>query len=282
VFADVRPDTLNLDERRVASLITSRTRAIVAVHYAGVSCEMMPLTRVAAAAGASLVEDNAHGLFGRYCGRPLGTLGRLAALSFHETKNVTCGEGGALAINDPQLLERAEILREKGTNRTAFFRGETNQYTWIDVGSSYLPSEILAAFLCAQLESRERVQAARRDLWGHYVDGLSEWAARTGVGMPCVPGHCRQPFHMFYLLLPSARARAQLRAHLLRHGIESVSHYVPLHLSPMGRRFGGDRSDCPVTEDISARLLRLPFHASLGEHGARSVVETITAWDPSG
>ena len=278
VFADIRPDTLNLDERQVPALLTARTRAIVAVHYAGVGCEMDDLRRTASAAGVDIVEDNAHGLFGRYRGRPLGTFGRLAALSFHETKNVTCGEGGALLINDPQLLERAEILREKGTNRSRFFRGEIDKYTWIDVGSSYLPSEILAAFLCAQLEARERIQAARARIWTAYRDALGGWAAGEGITLPVVPAHCEHPSHLFYLLLPTEAARTSLIQHLKGRGIAGVSHYVPLHLSPMGRALQPNPPSCPVTEDVSGRLLRLPLYNALGPEDQQAVIDALLAW----
>jgi dTDP-4-amino-4,6-dideoxygalactose transaminase len=278
VFADIRPDTLNIDEQQIPSLITARTKAIVAVHYAGVACEMDALMATAAAHGLAVVEDNAHGLFGRYRDRPLGTFGSLSALSFHETKNISCGEGGALVINDPALLARAEIIREKGTDRSRFFRREVDKYTWIDLGSSYLPSEILAAFLCAQLESRDAIQARRRRIWTAYDERLSGWSLREGVRLPVVPAHCEQPFHLFYLLLPSEPARRALIAHLAGAGAMAVSHYVPLHLSPMGRRLQRAPADCPVTESVSARLLRLPFFPTLTEEEQARIIGAITAW----
>ncbi|MCA9450940.1 MAG: DegT/DnrJ/EryC1/StrS family aminotransferase, partial [Candidatus Omnitrophica bacterium] len=203
VFADIRPDTLNLDETQLERLITPRTRAIVPVHYAGVGCEMDAILTIAQRHGIAVVEDNAHGLFGKYKGRYLGTFGCLATQSFHETKNFTCGEGGALLINDPQYIERAEIIREKGTNRSRFFRGQVDKYTWVDVGSSYLPSDILAAFLYAQLEARDQIQAKRQSIWHCYNDHLQDWATANGVRLPIVPACCEQPYHMFYLLLPS-------------------------------------------------------------------------------
>jgi dTDP-4-amino-4,6-dideoxygalactose transaminase len=282
VFADIRPDTLNLDERRVEALITERTKAILAVHYAGVACEMDALQAIASSRDIALVEDNAHGLFGRFRGRALGTFGRLAALSFHETKNVTCGEGGALVVNDPGLQDRAEIIREKGTDRSRFFRGEVDKYTWIDVGSSYLPSDLLAAFLCAQLEARARIQARRAEIWNAYLSGLSAWADRSGVRLPVVPAHCDQPFHLFHLLLPSPAHRARLIAHLAAAGIQAVSHYVPLHRSPMGRRLAPRIADCPVTDDVSGRLLRLPFFVGLSAADQDRVLETILGWDETG
>jgi len=275
VFCDIRPDTLNLDEARVESLITPHTRAIVAVHYAGVGCEMDALQDLASRHGLVLVEDNAHGLFGRYKGRLLGTFGALATLSFHETKNISCGEGGALLVNDPALIERAEILREKGTDRSRFFRGQVDKYTWVDIGSSYLPSDILAAFLYAQLEAHQEIQARRRAVWEGYQSRLTPWAERFGVRLPFVLPHCQQPYHMFYLLLPSLEVRQALIEHLKRLDILSVFHYLPLHLSHMGRRFGGHPGDCPVTEQISERLLRLPFYAGLGEAEQDQVIQAI-------
>lgn len=278
VFADIRPDTLNLDEERLEALISSRTRAIVVVHYAGVACEMDRVQEIAGQHGIPVVEDNAHGLMGRYRGRSLGSFGVLATQSFHETKNLSCGEGGALLVNDPALGERAEILREKGTNRARFFRGQVDKYTWVDVGSSYLPSEILAAWLWAQFEGAEFIQARRREIWHRYEDGLQDWARCAGVGLPRVPPHCDHPAHLFYLLLPDLPRRESLIAHLRERGILAVFHYQPLHLSEMGRRFGGRSGQCPVTEDVSDRLLRLPFYLDLGEADQRRVVDAILSW----
>jgi dTDP-4-amino-4,6-dideoxygalactose transaminase len=275
VFVDIRPDTLNLDEEQLERLITPRTRAIVPVHYAGVGCEMDAICDVAARRNVAIVEDNAHGLFGRYKGRFLGTFGGLATQSFHETKNFTCGEGGALLINDQRFVERAEIIREKGTNRSRFFRGQVDKYTWVDVGSSYLPSDILAAFLYAQLEARQYIQARRQSIWEHYLEQLQDWADACDARLPIVPDHCEQPYHMFYLLLPSLEIRQALIEHLKSRGILSVFHYLPLHLSDMGRQFGGRPGDCPVTEDLSDRLLRLPFYNDLSESDQRLVVDSI-------
>lgn len=275
VFADIRPDTLNLDERRLESLITPRTRAIVVVHYAGVGCQMDVIQRIAAAHGVAIIEDNAHGLFGRFQGKPLGTFGATATLSFHETKNLTCGEGGALVINDATLVERAEILREKGTDRTKFKRGLVSKYEWIDVGSSYLPSELLSAMLCAQLEARDAIQGARERCWQRYAAELAGWARDHGVGLPVVPGDCEQSFHMFYVMMPSTEFRARVMAHLKAHGILAVSHYVPLHLSPVGRRFGGDRAECPVTERVAGTLLRLPFYTQMTGDEQAEVIARI-------
>jgi len=275
VFIDVRPDTLNFDERQFEALITERTRAAVPVHYAGVGCEMDPITEIASKHGIAIVEDNAHGLFGTYRGKYLGTFGSMATQSFHETKNFSCGEGGALLVNDAALVERAEIVREKGTNRSRFFRGLVDKYTWTDIGSSYLMSDLLAAILLAQLESRESIQARRQAIWSRYEQGLNDWAGENGVRLPVVPASREQSFHMFYMLLPSLDSRQRLIAHLKDRGILSVFHYLPLHLSAMGVKFGGRVGECPVTEDVSDRLLRLPFYNSLSEAQQDRVIEAI-------
>jgi len=278
VFVDIRRDTLNLDERLVERYISPRTRAILPVHYAGVGCEMDVLRQIADHYRISLVEDNAHGLFGKYKGRYLGTLSQMATQSFHETKNFTCGEGGALIINDPGLIERAEILREKGTNRSRFFRGQIDKYTWVDQGSSYLPSELLAAFLYAQLEARQEIQAKRNIIWHLYDQALFEWGNKMGIGLPYVPEECEQSYHMYYLVLPSLDARQRMIAQLKANGILSVFHYQPLHLSEMGQRFGGKLGDCPVTEQVSDRLLRLPFYTGLQEADQCRVIDSILAF----
>jgi dTDP-4-amino-4,6-dideoxygalactose transaminase len=276
VFADIRPDTLNLDESCLEALITERTRAIAVVHYAGVGCEMDAILKIAASYSIPVIEDNAHGLFGSYKGRPLGTFGAFATLSFHETKNMSCGEGGALLINQPEYIDRAEVLREKGTNRSRLFRGQIEKYTWIDVGSSYLPSDILAAFLFAQLEASQRIQQHRRRVWHFYFDHLREWAFDHDVRLPEVPEHCEQPFHMFYLLLPCLEDRDALIEHLKVRDINSVFHYLPLHLSSMGLKFGG--GNCPVTEDVSDHLLRLPFYNDIDESQQAEVIDAIKAF----
>lgn len=280
VFCDIRPDTLNMDESLLERLISPRTRAIVPVHYAGVGCEMDAILALAAARGIAVVEDNAHGLFGRYRGRYLGTLGALAAQSFHETKNFTCGEGGALLVNDPALVERAEVLREKGTNRSRFFRGQTDKYSWMDIGSSFLPSDLLAAFLLAQLEQRDVIQRKRIRVWERYAAGLREWAEAHGVRLPVVPPHCEHSAHMFYLLLPDLAARQGLIAALRRDNIHAVFHYLPLHLSPMGRTMGGAPGACPVTEGISDRLVRLPFYNDLEERVQDRVIRAVVSFAP--
>jgi dTDP-4-amino-4,6-dideoxygalactose transaminase len=279
VFIDVRPDTLNFDERQFDELITDRTRAAVPVHYAGVGCEMDVILDAAGRRGVAVVEDNAHGLFGTYRAKQLGTFGSMATQSFHETKNFSCGEGGALLINDDRFVERAEIIREKGTNRSRFFRGQVDKYTWTDIGSSYLPSELLAAALLAQFEARESIQERRKRIWERYHAGLADWASSTGAGLPVVPADREQSYHMFYLLMPSLESRSRLMAHLKGKGILSVFHYLPLHLSGMGRRFGGQEGQCPVTEDISDRLLRLPFYTTLSESHQDRVLEAILEFE---
>ncbi len=275
VFIDIRPDTLNLDEDLLEPLISPATRAIIAMHYAGVGCEMQKILEVAKAHGIPVVEDNAHGLFGRYRARFLGTFGCLATQSFHETKNFSCGEGGALLINDPRYIERAEILREKGTDRSRFFRGQVDKYTWVDIGSSYLPSDILAAVLYAQLEVRDSIQAKRCKIWERYRSGLAEWAAEQGVRLPFVPVYSEQAYHIFYLMLPDLRSRMSLINYLKDRDILSVFHYLPLHLSPMGRKFGGYEGQCPVTERVSDQLLRLPLYSSLSNEDQERVIESI-------
>ena len=275
VFVDIRSDTLNLDETKLESLLTPKTKAIVPVHYAGVGCEMDRIMEIATGHSIPVVEDNAHGLFGKYKGKHLGTFGSMASQSFHETKNFTSGEGGALLINDPVLVERAEIIREKGTNRARFFRGQVDKYTWVDIGSSYLPSDILAAFLFAQLEQREKVQLHRKQVWELYHAGLKDWADAHDVQLPYVPDDCEQSYHMFYMLLPSLELRQHLITYLRERGVYSVFHYLPLHLSDMGQRFGGRIGDCPVTEQVSDQLIRLPFHNSLTSSEQELVIDLL-------
>jgi dTDP-4-amino-4,6-dideoxygalactose transaminase len=279
VFVDIRPDTLNLDENKLEALITPRTKAIIPVHYAGVGCEMDAILEIAARHNVRVVEDNAHGLFGKYKNKYLGSFGALAAQSFHETKNFSCGEGGALLINDPELAERAEIIREKGTNRGRFLRGQVDKYTWVDIGSSYLPSDILAAFLYAQLESREKIQNRRQKNWEAYQAGLKDWAARYEVRLPHIPICCEQSYHLFYMLLPSLEIRQRLIRYLREHDIMSAFHYLPLHSSEMGMRFGGQIGDCPITEIVSDQLLRLPFHNFLSDDDQDRIIETIVKFE---
>jgi len=270
VFADIRPDTLNLNEALLEHLISPKTKTIVPVHYAGVSCQMETIMAISQQHGLTVVEDNAHGLMGHYHGRNLGTFGAMSALSFHETKNFACGEGGALVINDPRYIERAEVVREKGTNRSRFFRGQIDKYTWVDLGSSYLPSDILAAIL----------YASRRRIWNYYAVHLKLWAGEQSIGLPVVPKGCEHPYHMYYLLMPSLESRQALIAHLKAHNILSVFHYIPLHLSEMGKRFGGRPGDCPVAESVSDRLVRLPFYNSLSEPEQATVVDALQWFRP--
>ena len=276
IFVDIRPDTLNMDESQLETLIGPHTKAIVPVHYAGVGCEMDTISQIADHHGLTVIEDAAHGLFGKYKGQFLGTFGALATQSFHDTKNFTCGEGGALMINAPELIEMAEIYREKGTDRSRFFRGQVDKYSWVSVGSSYLPADLLAAFLLAQLEAREQIQAKRQQMWFYYHHHLHSWATTQHIHLPHVPAHCDQAYHMYYLLTPSLAYRTALMEYLLLQGIQSVFHYVPLHLSSMGRQFGGMVGDCPVTESVADRLLRLPFFNDLTESEQAYVVEKIT------
>lgn len=278
IFADIRPDTLNLDDASLPSLVTERTKAIVPVHYAGVACEMDAIMKLASAKSIAVVEDNAHGLFGTFAGKQLGSFGQLATQSFHETKNFSCGEGGALVVNDESLVERAEILREKGTNRSRFFRGQVDKYTWVDVGSSYVLSDVLGAVLLAQLEAREQIQSARGRIWHRYATELADWAEERGVRLPSVPSGREQTFHMFQLLLPDLAARTAFIAHLAKHGVKAVFHYVPLHLSPMGLSRGGRPGQCPVTERISDQLVRLPFFMQMTDDEQSKVIEAVRAF----
>jgi dTDP-4-amino-4,6-dideoxygalactose transaminase len=280
VFVDIRPDTLNVDEKQIERRLSKRTKAIVAVHYAGVGCELDAIVDLARDHSIALIEDNALGLFGKYKGRNLGTFGCLATQSFHETKNLSCGEGGALLINDDRFIERAEIIREKGTNRARFFRGEVDKYTWVDLGSSYAPSDILAAYLLAQLEMREKIQKLREDIWNFYSEHLREWAERCGARLPVVPDHTDQTYHMFYVLMKTGEDRDRLMAHLRQAGMQSVFHYLPLHLSKMGQSFGGKKGDCPVTESVSERLLRLPFYNTLTKGELTRVVDAMEKFQP--
>lgn len=274
-FADIRSDTLNLDENGIERLITERTRAIVVMHYAGVGCEMDAILKIAARHGLAVVEDNAHGLFGRYRGKPLGTWGSLATQSFHETKNFTCGEGGALVLNDPKYAERADILRDKGTNRKQFFEGQVDKYTWVDVGSSFLPSDLLAAFLYAQLEHRHAIQEHRKGIWKHYLDRLTAWARNEGIRLPFVPPHCEHTAHIFYLLLPNGECRRRLMSYMAERGISVVFHYQPLHLSGMGLRLGGAPGQNPVSERVGECLLRLPLFYRMTEEQMEKVVSAL-------
>jgi len=234
---------------------------------------------IANSKGIPIIEDNAHGLFGKYKGKYLGTFSTFATQSFHETKNISCGEGGALLINDPQYIAMAEIIREKGTNRSKFLRGQVDKYTWVNIGSSFLPSDILAAFLFAQLEQREIIQVKRKKIWEYYYDNLKDWADTNDVRLPAVPDYCEQSFHMFYLLMPSLESRTKFIHYLKENGVLTVFHYLPLHLSEMGRKFGGKVGDCPVTEELSDRLVRLPLYNELTKIEQAQIVALVSEFD---
>lgn len=280
VFCDVRPDTLNLDETQIPKMVTPKTKAIVPVHYAGVSCEMDTILKIAKEYQLFVIEDNAQGIFGKYKGRNLGSLGDFGTLSFHETKNINCGEGGALLINNLAMLERAEIIREKGTNRSQFFRGQVDKYGWVDLGSSFLPSDILAAYLWAQLEVWPSIFARRKKIWESYFESLKEWAEAQGIQLPHIPSGVEQSYHMFYLVLPSLSDRTDFISHLKQKGINSVFHYQALNASIMGLKLGGKVGQCPVSEKLSDTLVRLPFYNSMTEEEQWRVIEAILDWKP--
>lgn len=267
VFVDIRADTMNLDERLLEAAITSRTRAICVVHYAGVSCEMDTIMSIASRHGLAVVEDAAQGIYSSYRGRPLGTIGDIGCLSFHETKNVISGEGGALLLRDPALTERAEIIREKGTNRSRFFRGQVDKYTWVDVGSSYLPSELIAAFLAAQLEAGETITQRRMEIWDRYHAWAKSHEAAGRLSRPVIPDGCRHNAHMYYMLLPSIEQRTEFMARMKQAGVSTVFHYIPLHSSPAGRRYGRAASDSlGVTDRVSDQLVRMPIWIGVEPH----------------
>jgi dTDP-4-amino-4,6-dideoxygalactose transaminase len=276
VFVDIRPETLNIDERLVEAAITPRTRAVVAVHYAGVACRMGELAAIARRHGLVVIEDAAQGLLSAYKGRPLGSLGDLAAFSFHETKNVMCGEGGALVINDAAYIERAEILWEKGTDRSRFARGEVDKYTWVDVGSSFLPGELTAAFLWAQLEAAREITEKRLVLWRAYENTCAE-LGELGVERPSVPPDCVHNGHLFRLLLPHQVSRRDVLDELMRRGVNAVFHYVPLHSAPAGLRFGRTAGAMTVTDQSSARLVRLPLWTGMPPEAPRQVSAALAA-----
>lgn len=266
VFVDIRSDTLNLDEKLVEAAITPKTRAIVPVHYAGVGCEMDAIGEIARRYEVLVIEDAAQAVMSSYKGRPLGAIGDLGAISFHETKNVISGEGGALLVNNPRFAERAEIIREKGTNRSQFFRGQVDKYTWVDVGSSFLPGEIIAAFLWAQMEEVEAITRRRLAMWGTYHQWFAE-AERAGrLRRPIVPGHCVHNAHMYYILLPDLQRRTAAIDKLKTLGVHSVFHYVPLHSAPAGLKYGRAHAEMRVTDDVADRLLRLPMWVGLEDH----------------
>lgn len=274
-FVDIRPDTLNIDERLIEEAITPRTRAIFPIHYAGVACEMDTIMDIANRHGLWVVEDAAQGVHSRYKGRWLGTIGHLGCYSFHETKNISCGEGGALVINDPAMESRAEILREKGTNRSQFARGQVDKYTWVDVGSSYVPSDMLAAFLVGQIENMEKVTRRRGEIFDRYAAILSPLAERNLISLPVVPKHCSINYHMFYLLTRDIDERTALIEYLRQAGILAVFHYVPLHSSPFAESLGLPRKHLPNTDEISARLLRLPMYFDLRDEEVEEVAHAV-------
>jgi len=278
VFVDIRPDTLNMDDALLERAITDRTRAVFPVHYAGVGCDMDRIMTIAEKYGLRVAEDAAQGVNSFYNGRALGSIGQLGCYSFHETKNYICGEGGALCINDPTLSERAEIIRDKGTNRQQFFRGQVDKYTWVDVGSSYVPSELCAAFLFAQLEMLDAISRRRRAIYQFYRERLEPLESEGLLRLPEVPEECISNYHLFYILLSDRASRDELMAHLQQQGIHAVFHYVPLHSSPMGQTFGYREGDLPVTEELSGRLLRLPLYYDITEEEQRQVVAHISAF----
>lgn len=275
VFIDIRKDTLNMDETTIEEKITDRTKAIFPVHYAGVSCDMDAIMDIAKRYNLCVVEDAAQGVYAKYKGRYLGAIGHLGTYSFHGTKNYTCGEGGALVINDENLIEMAEILREKGTNRSKFLRGEIDKYTWVDIGSSFLLSDVLAAFLYAQLENLDEINKKRKAIYDFYYENLKELEDTGELRLPIIPDECETNYHLFYILLPSEEKRNFLMDELKSLGIQAVFHYVPLHNSPMGIKFGYKNGDLPITESIGGRLLRLPFYADLGLEEQKFIVSVI-------
>ena len=274
VFVDIRPDTLNIDETLIEAAITSRTKAIVPVHYAGVACEMDTIMDIAQRHNLLVIEDAAQGIMSTYKGKPLGSIGHLGAYSFHETKNIISGEGGALLVNDERFIERAEIIREKGTNRGQFFRGQVDKYTWVDVGSSYLPGEVIAAFLCAQMEEATAITDRRLNIWSQYHAALESLEVAGKIRRPIIPQHCQHNAHMYYVLLDSVATRTRVIDGLKQQGINSVFHYVPLHLAPAGKRYARTHGDMENTENLSDRLLRLPLW--VGMDSVENIVTELT------
>jgi dTDP-4-amino-4,6-dideoxygalactose transaminase len=276
VFVDIRDDTLNLDETLLEAALTPQTRAIVPVHYAGVGCEMDAICALAAERGLAVIEDASQAIGATYRGAPLGGFGELSALSFHETKNVMCGEGGALLVNDANLVERAEVIQEKGTNRRKFFRGQVDKYTWVDVGSSFLLSELNAAFLWAQLEEAGDIKRRRLEIWNAYHAGLAELEERGALRRPIVPDHCAHNAHMYYVILPEAQVREAFIEGLAANGVYAVFHYVPLHESEAGRQFGRAHGSLETTSSMSARLVRLPLWVGMTGDQIDHVVTTVS------
>lgn len=277
VFVDIRPDTLNIDEGKIEVAITSKTRAIVPVHYAGVGCEMDTILEIAKRYGLYVVEDAAQGVMANYKGRPLGAIGHLGAYSFHETKNVISGEGGALLVNDASLAERAEVIREKGTDRSRFFRGAVDKYTWQDIGSSYLPGELVAAFLWAQLEEAESITEKRLTIWNRYHASFAEAEIEGLLRRPKIPSECEHNAHMYYLLLPTAEKRNAVMDALRQRGVNAIFHYIPLHTAPAGQRFGRANGDLSVTDAVSAQIIRLPLWVGMSEDQVQDVIQEVAS-----
>ncbi len=275
IFVDIEDKTLNINPDLIEAKITNKTKAIVPIHYAGIGCDMEKIMGIASKYNIPVVEDAAQGVNSKYKGKYLGTIGQLGAFSFHETKNFICGEGGALVINDERFIERAEIVREKGTNRSKFWRGQVDKYTWVDIGSSYLPSDILAAYLYAQLESMDKITVIRRKIYEYYLKKLSPLEERGLLRLPHTPSWCQPNYHMFYILLQTEEIRNGLMKTLKDNGIMAVFHYLPLHTSPMGKEFGYEERELPITEDVSKRLLRLPFYNDLTESDQERIVTII-------
>ena len=278
VFVDIHPDTLNIDERIIEEAITDRTKAIVVVHYGGVACDMDSIIAVAERHGLLVIEDAAQGIMCSYKGRPLGSIGHLAALSCHETKNIQSGEGGALLINDPRFVERAEIVREKGTNRSKFFRGQVDKYTWVDIGSSYLPSEIIAAFLYAQMEHANEITSCRLDLWEKYHTGLAHIEDSGKIRRPIIPKYAQHNAHMYYILLPDLETRTKFLEFLKGEEIGAVFHYIPLHSSPAGRKYGRVHGHLGITDGLSERLVRLPLWIGLSDQQLDYICSSIASF----
>jgi len=275
VFVDIREDTLNINESKIEAVITPKTKAIVPVHYAGIGCEMDTIMDLAGSHHLKVIEDAAQGVNATYRGKPLGGIGDFGCFSFHETKNANCGEGGALAVNDSEMVNRAEIIRDKGTNRQQFFRGEIDKYSWVDVGSSYVLSEICSAFLYAQLEYIEKIDVRRKDIYTRYYNGLKKHEDAGYLRLPVIPDYCGSCYHMFYVLLPDQSHRNGLIRYLKNKGVFAVFHYLSLHLSPFGKKFGAKEGDLPVTESVSERLLRLPFFYDLSHEDQDYVMRAI-------
>ena len=281
VFVDIRPDTLNIDETKIEAAITPKTKAIVPVHYAGVGCEMDAIMDIARRHSLLVIEDAAQGVMASYKGRPLGSIGHMAAFSFHETKNIISGEGGALMINDQRFVERAEIIREKGTNRSQFFRGQVDKYTWVDFGSSYLPSELISAFLWAQMDEADTITERRLGIWDTYHRFFDQAEGVGKMRRPIIPADCKHNAHMYYLLLPDLEHRTCFISGLKEAGIGAVFHYVPLHSSPFGKKSARSHGDMSVTTDLSDRLVRLPLWVGLNESQAEVITTVLTLLDRS-